>query len=38
MGNHRLEHYRSCINPSPPIVLEVVVVEIRKQHARIGVT
>ncbi len=37
MGNHRLEHCRSCISIIPTIMLETTIVETRKQHARVGV-
>jgi hypothetical protein len=30
MGNHRMEHHRSQINTTSPIVLEVTVVETHK--------
>jgi hypothetical protein len=38
MGNCRMEHCRSCVNIAPTILLEVIVVETRKQHVGIGVT
>jgi hypothetical protein len=34
MGNHRLKHYQSRINATPPIVSEVAFVETQKQHAK----
>jgi len=37
MGNHRLEHHRFHVSITPPIVLEAIVVEIRKRHAGIRV-
>jgi hypothetical protein len=37
MGNHKLEHHRSRINTTPPIVLKVAIVETWRQHARIKV-
>jgi hypothetical protein len=38
MGNHRMEHRYSRINTTPPIMLEVAIVETWKQHAKVGVT
>ncbi len=37
MGNRRLEHHRSRINTTSPIVSKVVVVETWKEHIRIVV-
>jgi hypothetical protein len=37
MGNCRFEHCRFHINIVPPIMLEVVVVEIDKQHVEVRV-
>jgi hypothetical protein len=37
MGNHKLEHRRSHVNTTPPIVLEATVVETHKQHVRVWV-
>jgi hypothetical protein len=38
MGNHKLEHCRSQVNTTPPIILEATIVETQKQHVRVGVT
>jgi hypothetical protein len=38
MGNHRMEHRRTRINTTSPIVSEVVVVETRRQSTGVIVT
>ncbi len=38
MGNHRLEHHRSRVNTTPPIMSKMAIIETHKQHARIGIT
>ncbi len=37
MGNRKLEHYRSWVHTTPPIMLETIIIETWKQHFRIGV-
>jgi hypothetical protein len=27
MGNRKMEHHQSCVNITPPIMLEVIIVE-----------
>jgi hypothetical protein len=38
MGNRKLEHCQSHVNTTPPTMLEAVIIETQKQHARVGVT
>jgi hypothetical protein len=37
MGNHKMEHRRSCVSTTPIIVLKAAIVETWK-HVRVGVT
>jgi len=37
MGNHKMEHHQLQINTTSPIVSEATIVEIRRQHAKVGV-
>jgi hypothetical protein len=33
-----MEHHQSCVNITPPIMLETIIVETWKQHARVRIT
>jgi len=37
MGNHKLERHQFQINTTPPIVLEMIIIETQRQHDGIGV-